>query len=148
MEYFLVNEALAETDTITVQDTNVAPTAPESMDNASWQSVIPMVLIFVVFYFFLIRPQEKKRKQQEQLISGVKVGEEVLTNSGIFGIVRKVNDSDNFAYIEIAKDVQIKIMKNSITDIINRKKEEGDKQPKQAITDDKKQINKKSNKKN
>ena len=110
MKNFFINEALAETDTITVQDTDATPSAPSSMES-SWISIMPMILIFAVFYFLLIKPQEKKRKQQEQLVSGVKVGEDVLMNSGIFGTVRKVNDSDNFAYIEIAKDVQVKIMK-------------------------------------
>ena len=70
------------------------PTAPTPLDS-TWTSLAPMLLIFGVFYFLLIRPQEKKRKEQIALISSVKKGEEVLTNSGIYGKVVKVNESES-----------------------------------------------------
>ena len=57
-------------------------------------------------------------------MSGVKKGEEVLTNSGIIGIVSKINDSDNTVLLSIAKDVEIKILKTSISDILSRTKKE------------------------
>ena len=96
-----------------------------------------MVLIFVVFYFLLIRPQEKKRRNQETLVSGVKKGEEVMTNSGLFGVISKINDSDNTVMLQIAKDVEIKVLKTSIADIVSRSKKLED-------TKDKKQIDAKS----
>jgi preprotein translocase subunit YajC len=101
-----INDALADTDTITVQDTNNTPSAPSAIESG-WTSMVPMVLIFVVFYFLLIRPQEKKRKAQESLVLGVKKGEEILTNSGIFGVVTKINDSDNTIMVNVAKDVDV-----------------------------------------
>jgi preprotein translocase subunit YajC len=116
-----INNALADTDTITVQDTEGTPSAPATIESG-WTSMIPMVLIFVVFYFLLIRPQEKKRKAQETLVSGVKKGEEILTNAGIFGVVTKINDSDNTIIVNIAKDVEVKILKSSIADIVSRSK--------------------------
>jgi preprotein translocase subunit YajC len=108
-----------------VKESEASPTtkSPDSF-YSGWTSMIPMVLIFGVFYFLLIRPQEKRRRLQESLVSGVKKGEEVLTNSGIFGVVTKINDSDNTVEIEIAKDTQVKILKNSIIDIVSRKKED------------------------
>ena len=110
-------------DTVTLQDSDALPKAPESIGN-SWTSLVPMVLIFAVFYFLLIRPQEKRRRAQQDLVSGVKKGEEVLTNSGIIGIVSKINDSDNTVHISIAKDVEIKMLKTSISDILRKKKKE------------------------
>ena len=107
-------------DTITVQDTEITPTAPAAIESG-WTSLIPMVLIFVVFYFLLIRPQEKRRKAQENLVSGVKKGEEIVTSSGMFGIVTKINDSDNTVIVQIAQGVEIKILKSSILDIISRR---------------------------
>jgi preprotein translocase YajC subunit len=76
-------------DTVTLQDSDALPKAPESLGN-SWTSLVPMVLIFAVFYFLLIRPQEKRRRAQQDLVSGVKKGEEVLTNSGIIGVVSAI----------------------------------------------------------
>lgn len=120
-----INNALADSDTITIQDTNNVPDAPPPMES-TFGSLIPMVLIFVVFYFLLIRPQEKKRRAQETMVSGVKKGEEVLTNSGIYGIVSKINDSDNTVMLKVADSVEVKILKNSITDIISRRSSKDD----------------------
>ena len=108
------------TDTITVQDTEIAPIAPEPIQSG-WTSMIPMVLIFVVFYFLLIRPQEKRRRAQENLVSSVKKGEEVMTSTGLFGVISKINDSDNTIMLQVAKEVEVKILKSSISDIVGRK---------------------------
>ena len=121
------------TDTITVQDASSAPAAPPPVESSGWMSLVPMVLIFVVFYFLLIRPQEKKRRNQETLVSGVKKGEEVMTNSGLFGIVTKINDSDNTIMVQIAKDVEVKVLKNSIADIVSRSKKIEDNKDKKQI---------------
>ena len=117
--------ASAETNTVTVQDSDSLPKAPEGSGNA-WTSLVPMVLIFAVFYFLLIRPQDKRRRMQQELVSGVKKGEEVLTSSGIIGVVTKINESDNEIFVEIGKGVEIKMLKTAITDIVSRtKKTEG-----------------------
>lgn len=134
-----IENAYAEGDTITLQDTEAAPKAPPSMMESGWASMVPMVLIFAVFYFLLIRPQEKRRRQQESLVSSVKIGEEVLTTSGMFGKVTKINDSDNTVYVEVAKDVEIKFLKNSIADVISRSKND--------LPDDPKKVLAKKNKK-
>lgn len=109
-------------DTIEIQETEVVPVETNSLQSGL-TSLIPMVLIFAVFYFLLLRPQEKRRKEREKLVSEVKKGEEVLTNSGIYGIVTKVSENDNNIEIEIAKDVRIKALKSAIVDITSRTKE-------------------------
>lgn len=109
------------TETVTVQEDQQLPQSPEPVSN-NWTSLVPMLLVFAVFYFLLIRPQEKRRRAQQDLVSGVKRGEEVITSSGIFGKVSRVNDSDNTVFVEVAKDVEIKMLKTSITDILNRTK--------------------------
>ena len=129
-------QASAQVDTITLKDSDALPQAPESV-GSNWTSLVPMVLIFAVFYFLLIRPQEKRRRAQQDVVSGVKKGEEVLTNSGIIGIVSKINDSDNTVLLSIAKDVEIKILKTSISDILSRTKKEEVK----TIKSEKKKIN-------
>lgn len=112
----------------------------ESSPMQSVTSLLPILLIFMVFYFLLIRPQEKKRREQEKLISTVKKGEEVLTHSGIYGVVTRVTESSDVVEINIAKDVDIKILKSSIADIISRKtptipeKKEGVKEVQKKVT--------------
>jgi preprotein translocase subunit YajC len=118
----LISTAYADNDTITIQNSETMPESPSAIETGWMTNLIPMVLIFCVFYFLLIRPQEKRRREQENLVNGVKKGEEVLTNSGIFGVVTKINDSDNIIHIQVAKDLEIKILKNSIADIVSRSK--------------------------
>ncbi len=107
--------------TTSISGTSNLPQAPEQIQGGGWTSLVPMVLIFVVFYFLLIKPQEKKRKQQEQLVSTVKPGEEIITHSGIYGKVVRVNENDGTAIISIGNNVEVKILKSSIADIPSRK---------------------------
>ena len=37
-------------------------------------TLIPFLLIAVIFYFFLIRPQNKKQKETEKMIAALKKG--------------------------------------------------------------------------
>ena len=107
--------------TSSIAQNSALPQAPEQIQGGGWTSLVPMVLIFVVFYFLLIKPQEKKRKLQEQLVSTVKPGEEVITHSGIYGKVVKVNENDNTVIVSIGHNTEIKILKSSIAEIPSRK---------------------------
>jgi preprotein translocase subunit YajC len=103
---------------ITVSE--VMPESPPEVTQGTFTSLIPLVLIFVVFYFLLIRPQEKKRREQEDLVSTVKKGEEIVTHSGIYGVVTRVIENDPTIEVSIAKDVNIKILKSAIATIVSR----------------------------
>jgi len=81
--------------------------------------LFPLILIFVVFYFLLIRPQQAKVKAQREMLSGVKRGDRVVTGGGIIGLVTKVI-SDNEIQVELAEGVRVRIIKQTITDIVTR----------------------------
>ncbi|HET9887846.1 MAG TPA: preprotein translocase subunit YajC, partial [bacterium] len=48
-------------------------------------SMIPFLLILVIFYFVLIRPQQKQLQKHRQFLDSLKKGDEVITESGMFG---------------------------------------------------------------
>ena len=50
-------------------------------------------LMIVVFYFFMIRPQQKKAKQEKEFESALKVGDRVITKSGIHGRISELADT-------------------------------------------------------
>jgi preprotein translocase subunit YajC len=81
--------------------------------------LFPLILIFVVFYFLLIRPQQAKVRAQREMLSGVKRGDRVVTGGGIIGLVTKVI-SDNELQVELAEGVRVRIIKQTITDIVTR----------------------------
>lgn len=83
-------------------------------------SFIPLILIFVIFYFFLIRPQQRKAKEHKKMVEALRRGDQVLTQSGIFGKVTKVKDGDDELEIEIAKDVRIRLLRSAVASVISK----------------------------
>ena len=73
---------------------------------------IVSILIFVVMYFFMIRPQTKKQKELQKQREAMKKGDKVVTAGGIYGEIKEVQE--NAFIITIAKDVTIKVSKDSV----------------------------------
>mgnify|MGYP006145305413 CR=1 FL=1 len=57
------------------------------------QSLLPFVLMFAVIYFFMIRPQVKKQKQEKEFESNLKVGDKIITRSGLHAKIAEINDT-------------------------------------------------------
>jgi preprotein translocase subunit YajC len=80
--------------------------------------LLPLVLIFVVFYFLLIRPQQKKAKQHRELLANLRKGDNVVTGGGMMGKVVKLED--NVVHVEIADNVRIRVIRQTITDVVGK----------------------------
>lgn len=79
---------------------------------SQWSFWVMMILIFVVMYFFMIRPQTKKQKELQKQREAMKKGDKVVTAGGIYGEIKEVQE--NAFIITIAKDVTIKVSKDSV----------------------------------
>ncbi|WP_062122716.1 preprotein translocase subunit YajC [Geofilum rubicundum] len=75
-------------------------------------SLLPFLLIIVVFYFFMIRPQMKRQKELRKYREGLKKGDKIITTGGIYGRVVEVKDAQ--VIMEIADEVKIKIDKSAV----------------------------------
>jgi preprotein translocase subunit YajC len=53
----------------------------------------PFLLMFVVIYFFMIRPQQKKAKAEKEFEGALKVGDKIITKSGLHGKVAELADA-------------------------------------------------------
>ena len=53
----------------------------------------PFLLMFVVIYFFMIRPQQKRAKNEKQFESTLKVGDKIITKSGLHGKVAELAET-------------------------------------------------------
>ena len=80
--------------------------------------LLPLILIFVVFYFLLIRPQQKRVKQHREMVTNLKVGNQVITSGGILAKIVKVDDN-NYITISISDGVNVKIKRDTITEVIS-----------------------------
>jgi preprotein translocase subunit YajC len=85
-----------------------------------WSSLVPLLLIMVVFYFFLIRPQMKRQKELKTFRESLKKGDRIVTAGGIYGN----NISDHFITVDVGSNVLLKVDKNSVlrdtTDVENQ----------------------------
>jgi preprotein translocase subunit YajC len=80
--------------------------------NEGLMGFVPFIIIFVLFYFMLIRPQMKQAKEHRAMLDALKNGDEIMMGSGLLGKITKLNN--NYALIEIANNVEIKIQKQNI----------------------------------
>jgi preprotein translocase subunit YajC len=80
------------------------------------ESLLPLVLIFVVFYFLLIRPQQKKQKQHREMLEALRRGDRVITAGGIVGTITKAAETE--LTVEIADGVKVKVMRGMISDVL------------------------------
>jgi preprotein translocase subunit YajC len=90
--------------------------AAPAAQGSTWMSMLPLILIFVVFYFLLIRPQTKRAKEHQAMIKALEVGAEVATAGGILGKVIEV--SEQFLTIEIADGVQVKVQRHTVSQVL------------------------------
>lgn len=57
------------------------------------QQFLPFLLMFVVIYFFMIRPQQKRVKNEKEFESSLKVGDKIVTKSGLHGKVAELAET-------------------------------------------------------
>lgn len=76
-------------------------------------TIVPMVLIMVVFYFFMIRPQMKKAKEHKKLIGELKIGDKIVTTAGIHGKI--VGSNETTFLIEVEGGTKIRFDKSAIS---------------------------------
>lgn len=57
------------------------------------QQFLPFLLMFVVIYFFMIRPQQKRAKNEKEFESSLKVGDKIVTKSGLHGKVSELAET-------------------------------------------------------
>lgn len=79
-------------------------------------TILPLVLIFVVFYFLLIRPQTKRAKEHREMVGKLAASDEVVTNGGILGRISEVGE--HFITLEVASGVAIRVQKVQIAQLM------------------------------
>lgn len=56
-------------------------------------TLLPFVFIFGIFYFLVILPQKKQKQQLQEMIAGLRMNDEVVTNGGIIGTIKEVRET-------------------------------------------------------
>jgi preprotein translocase subunit YajC len=91
-----------------------APAAPPS----AFPQFIFLGLMLAAMYFLMIAPQRKKQKEQEKMLAALGTGDDVITNSGIYGTITNVKE-DRFV-LRIADNTKIEIAKAFIQAVVKK----------------------------
>ena len=81
-----------------------------------WESVLPLVLIVVVFWFLVARPARKQQQKMAATQAGIAVGVEVMLGSGIFGTV--VSLDEETLRLEVAPGTELKVARQAVVRVV------------------------------
>lgn len=79
-------------------------------------SLLPLIIIFILFWFILIRPQMKRQKEHRQLVAALAKGDEVVTTGGLLGRVTEAGES--FLTVELADGVSVKVERHAVVRVM------------------------------
>jgi len=74
-------------------------------------TLLPLITVFVIFYLILYLPQRRRQKKHKQYVEALRIGDDVITDSGIYG--RVVNIKEETVTLVIKKG-EIEILKTKI----------------------------------
>jgi preprotein translocase subunit YajC len=81
-----------------------------------WESILPFVLIVVVFWFLVVRPARNQQKRLAATQANAGIGAEVMLGSGIYGTVVGIGD-DTFD-IDVAPGTTLKVAKQAVVRVV------------------------------
>jgi preprotein translocase subunit YajC len=76
------------------------------------QMLVPLAMVFAIFYFIVIVPSKRQQKKVQEFVDNLKVNDKVITTSGIWGQIMKLDDQN--VQLQIADKVNIKVSKAAI----------------------------------
>lgn len=97
------------------------------MNAASLSSTIlqfaPLIVIFGLFYWLIIRPQQVQARALKTRLSAIGRGDRVVTAGGILGTVAKVRDGVKEVEVDIAPNVRVTILRDTLTAVLADEKQ-------------------------
>ena len=74
--------------------------------------LIPFALVLGIFYFIILLPMKKRQKKVQEFLSGLKVGDRVITSGGIYGSITKITDQT--LHLQVAQNVRLEVARHAI----------------------------------
>ncbi len=75
-------------------------------------ALLPLITVFIIFYIVLYIPQKRRQKKHKNYVDSLKIGDNVITDSGIFGRIVNVQ-ADKLTLV--VKKGEIEILKTNIS---------------------------------
>ena len=77
-----------------------------------WTSFVPFALILAIFYFLILMPMKRRQKKIQEFQESLKVGDKVVTTSGIYGEITRLKDKT--IQLQIANNVRIELSRQAV----------------------------------
>jgi preprotein translocase subunit YajC len=74
--------------------------------------ILPFAIILGIFYFLILMPMKKRQKKIEEFQESLKVGDKVITTSGIYGQITRLGEKS--LQVQIADRVRIEVARASV----------------------------------
>jgi preprotein translocase subunit YajC len=75
-------------------------------------NLVPFALILAIFYFLILMPMKRRQRKVQEFQAALKVGDRVVTTSGIYGEITRLNERS--VQLQIAEKVRIEVAKAAI----------------------------------
>lgn len=76
--------------------------------------IFMLIAIFVIMWLFMVRPQQKRQKKIREFQNSLQEGSKVVTGGGIYGTVKRIDQTKNTVDVEIAHGVVITVDKGTV----------------------------------
>jgi preprotein translocase subunit YajC len=73
---------------------------------------LPFALILGIFYFLILLPMKRRQKKVHEFQDALKVGDKIVTTSGIYGQITRLNDKS--VQVQIADKVRIEVARAAV----------------------------------
>ncbi len=73
---------------------------------------LPLILILGIFYVVIWLPMRRQQKRIREFQGALKVGDRIVTTSGIYGSITKLNDKS--VQVEVADRVRIEVSRSAV----------------------------------
>ena len=90
-----------------------AMAAPSDPNASMWVQFVPFAMILAIFYFVILMPMKRRQKKVQEFQTSLKVGDRVVTTSGIYGVITKLND-DRSVQVQIADKVRVDVARAAV----------------------------------
>jgi preprotein translocase subunit YajC len=90
----------------------VVAMAQSGQQSNIWVQLFPFALMLSIFYLLVLWPMRKKQKKVQEFQAAIKVGDRVITTSGLYGQVTRVGEAS--VQLQIADKVRVEVAKAAI----------------------------------
>lgn len=86
--------------------------AMASPGQPAWVQLLPFAMILAIFYFLILAPMKRRQRKIQEFQDSLKVGDKVVTTSGIYGEITRLKDRT--VQVQVAQNVRVEMSRAAI----------------------------------